>query len=337
MPGAPTIEDVAARAGVSRQTVSNALNAPHKLRSETLRLVLAVIDELGYRPHTSARGLRTRASGLIGYCAVKHRPGTVNSFMDEFLHALTHEVERTGRHVLLFTAPDQDCLPVYADLVARSAVDAFVLCETKVDDCRHTWLAERGIPFVSFGRTWTGSQPGRWVDVDGANGIGQAVRHLVSAGHRRISFLGLPEGNPLGADRARGWREACRDAGLDASDELLLHAADEDGNDSRWVRRFLDLTDRPTALVAATDALALGVYSALAPDGIRPGVDIAVTGFDDSPSAAVVNPSLTSVRQPIARIAQRLIEMLDVVESDSGGELLQPELVIRESTHLRLP
>src|ERR671936_37111 len=115
MSGAPTLQDVAARAGVSSQTVSNALNAPHKLRPETLRQVLAVIEELGYRPHTSARRLRTRSSGLIGYCAVRRRPGNVNAFMDEFLHALTHEVERTGRHVLLFTAPEQDCLPVYAD------------------------------------------------------------------------------------------------------------------------------------------------------------------------------------------------------------------------------
>jgi DNA-binding LacI/PurR family transcriptional regulator len=339
MPGAPTLQDVAARAGVSTQTVSNALNAPHKLRAETLRQVLAVIEELGYRPHTSARGLRTRSSGLIGYCAAGRRPGNVNAFMDEFLHALTYEVERTGRHVLLFTAPPgQQCLPVYEDLLARSAVDAFVLSETQVDDCRHGWLADRGVPFVSFGRTWTAAQPGRWVDVDGANGIGQAVRHLVTAGHRRIGFVGLPEGNPVGVDRARGWRDACRDAGLDACDELTLHASEEDGDGRRWIRRYLDLPERPTALVAATDALALSVYSALAAHGIRPGVDVAVTGFDDSPSAAVVDPGLTSVRQPIARIAARLIELLDAVDGNDGGELFQPELVIRaSSTAFRSP
>lgn len=341
MPRATTLEDVAAHAGVSRQTVSNALNAPDRLRPETLRHVRATIDELGYRPDTNARGLRTRSSGLIGYCVVSQRAGSVNAFMDEFLHALTAEAENSGRHLLLFTAPaGTEGLRVYEDLLARSAVDGFVLSDTQVDDPRHGWLAARGVPFASFGRTWTGTQPGPWADVDGADGIAQAVRHLAAQGHRRIAFLGLPEHNPVGEDRAAGWRTACAEAGLDAPDTLLLRCQDEHRDGARLAARFLDLPERPTALVAANDALALGAQAELASRGVRPGSDVAVTGFDDSPSASVAVPQLTSIRQPVARIARRMVQLLDTAPTDrqdGGGELFTPELVVRGSSAATVP
>lgn len=337
MPRATTLEQVAAHAGVSRQTVSNALNAPEKLRPETLQHVRATIDALGYRPHTSARGLRTRSSGLIGYCVVSQRAGSVNAFMDEFLHALTAEVEESGRHLLLFTAPAGEAgLAVYEDLLARSAVDGFVLSDTQVADPRHAWLTARDVPFASFGRTWTGDQPGPWADVDGAEGTAQVVRHLAAQGHERIAFLGLPEHNPVGEDRAAGWRKGCAEAGHEARDDLLLRCVDEHHDGARAARRFLALPDRPTALVAANDALALGVQAELAVHGLRPGTDVAVTGFDDSPSASVAVPGLTSVRQPVARIARRMVQLLDASDAAEdlavSGELFSPELVVRGSS-----
>lgn len=336
---ATTLEEVAAHAGVSRQTVSNALNAPEKLRPETLRHVRTVIEELGYRPDTKARGLRTRSSGLIGYCLVPQQPGSVNVFLDQFLEALTAEVERSGRHILLFTAePGGDGLKVYADLLASRAVDGFVLSETQVDDPRHEWLATRGVPFVSFGRTWTGSQPGHCVDVDGASGIAEVVRHLASHGHKRIGFLGSHQQTPVTDDRIRGWRETCNEAGLEVSDRLLACTTAKGERGKDLAAKLLDLPDPPTALVAANDALALGAYAELAARDLRPGAEIAVTGFDDSPSAAVVTPSLTSVRQPVAEIASRVVELLDVAQSPATTELFTPELIVRESSaELNLP
>lgn len=338
MSRATTLEQVAAHAGVSRQTVSNALNAPDRLRPETLRHVREAIEELGYRPDTNARSLRTRSSGLIGYCVVPQRAGSVNAFMDEFLHVLCAAVERTGRHVLLFTAPSgSEGLAVYEDLLARSAVDAFVLSDTQFDDPRHAWLAEHGVPFASFGQTAASTQPGPWVDVDGAEGIAEVVRHLTELGHERIGFLGLPEGKPVGDDRLAGWRYACREGGLAESEDLLLRCVDERTDGRRLAARFLDLPRPPTALVAANDALALGCYAELTDRGLRPGADVAVTGFDDSPSASVVVPGLTSVRQPVQRIAERVLELLDDVmargvTTEGPGELFGPELVVRGSS-----
>lgn len=333
MSRAITLEQVADRAGVSRQTVSNALNAPEKLHPDTLRRVKQVIGELGYRPDTKARGLRTRSAGLIGYCVAERQDGSVNVFMDRYLRALTTEVERTGRHLLLFTAPEGEAgLPAYEDLLARSAVDGFVLSDTKIGDPRHAWLRDRGVPFASFGRIWSDAQqPGPWVDVDGASGTAQAVEHLVAQGHTRIGFLGLPEGNPVGDDRAQGWRRACAEHGAEVDDRLLARSADEHRNQGEAAARLLDTDTAPTALVAANDAIALGAYAALDARGLRPGNDVALIGFDDSPTAAVIRPGLTSLRQPIERIAERVVRLLDHPE-DNPGELLRPELVVRGSS-----
>ncbi|WP_277675775.1 LacI family DNA-binding transcriptional regulator [Saccharopolyspora rectivirgula] len=333
MARATTLEQVAERAGVSRQTVSNAINAPEKLHPDTLRRVKWVIDELGYRPDSKARALRTRSSGLIGYCVAERQDGSINVFMDRYLRALTAEVERTGRHLLLFTAPDgEEGLAVYEDLLARSAVDGFVLSNTAVGDPRHAWLRDRGVPFASFGRIWTGEpQPGPWVDVDGASGTAQAVEHLVAQGHTRIGFLGLQKGNPVGDDRERGWRRACAEHGAHVDDRLIARATDEHRDRGEAAAALLDSDDPPTALVAANDAIALGAYAALEERGLRPGVDVALTGFDDSPTAAVVRPGLTSLRQPIEEIAARVVRLLDNPEDDRG-ELLRPELVVRASS-----
>ncbi|RRO18671.1 LacI family transcriptional regulator [Saccharopolyspora rhizosphaerae] len=333
MSRATTLEQVAERAGVSRQTVSNALNAPEKLRPETLERVRQVIDELGYRPDTRARGLRTRSSGLLGYCVAQRQDGSVNVFMDRFLRALTTEVERTGRHLLLFTAPEGEAgLSVYDDLLARSAVDGFVLSDTRPGDPRHAWLRDKGVPFASFGRVWSDEpQPGPWVDVDGASGTAQAVEHLVAQGHTSIGFLGLPEGNPVGDDRAAGWRRACAEHGIEAGERMLARSADEHRDRGEAAGRLLDSEPRPTALVAANDAIALGAYEALEARGVRPGLDVALTGFDDSPTAAVVRPGLTSLHQPIDRIAERVVRLLDRPEGEPG-ELLRPELIVRASS-----
>ncbi|SDK75381.1 transcriptional regulator, LacI family [Actinopolyspora mzabensis] len=327
-----TLEEVAERAGVSRQTVSNALNAPHKLHERTLGHVREVIAELGYRPDARARGLRTNTSSLIGYCLPSDDvAGSVNAVMDQYLHALSVAIERTGRHLLLFTrATHGSELEVYRELLAAHSVDGFLLSDIRTHDPRPQWLAERAVPFVSFGRTGDEQQRGPWVDVDGAAGADQAVRHLVHGGHTRIGFLGLPAGNRVGDDRARGWLRACAAAGLGDCERMLVHCADEHHDNGDSARRALALPESPTALVAANDALALGSYAACAERGLRIGEDIAVIGFDDSPTATKVHPALTSLRQPVEHIAQRLVARLDSAEP--GGELYEPELVVRASS-----
>lgn len=332
----PTLASVAAAAGVSRQTVSNVLNTPGRVAPETLARVRTAIETLNYRPNRVARSLRTRASRLLGYCfQPPATAGDLNVVLDRFVHAITQAAAEHGFYLLLFTAPSGTAgLDRYADLLAQQAVDGFVLSDTVVGDPRHGWLTAQGVPFASFGRPWTGQDQGAWVDVDGAAGIAQAVGHVYALGHRRIAFVGWPDGSGVGDDRLTGYRAACQRLRVDPQ-VVRSDGSVEAGH--ALAGRLLDGRPPPTALVCVSDLAAHGALSAVAERGLRPGHDIAVTGFDDTPSAAIPGVELTSVSQPIEQAGREVVRMVLGQLADSGGpethRLLEPRLVIRSSSN----
>ena len=214
----PTVSDVAVAAGVSRQTVSNVLNSPGIVRPETRERVEAAIRSLGYRPHASARRLRTQKSSTIGIrLDPLTRDGISGSVLDRFLHALTEQADALGLRVLLFTARDpEDEIEQFRRLSEAADVDAFVLTSTFHGDPRTEWLIEHGQSFVTFGRPWgiddMADPEHLWVDVDGRAGLRAATEHLLATGRERIGFLGWPAGSGTGDDRRAGWLEAMRSA-----------------------------------------------------------------------------------------------------------------------------
>jgi DNA-binding LacI/PurR family transcriptional regulator len=332
----PTLESVAAAAGVSRQTVSNVLNAPERVAPATRERVEAAIRALNYRPNRLARSLRTRASRLLGYCYQPVIDGALNPVLDRFLHAVTDAAAAHGFHILLFTAPPGAAgLDRYAELLGQQAVDGFILSDTEVGDPRHAWLSERNVPFVSFGRTWTGEERGPWVDVDGAAGTAQAVRHLYDLGHRRIAFLGWPEGSGAGDDRLAGYRSACESLGVPP---LVVRAEQGTEPGRAGADRLLGSPDPPTAVVCVSDLCAYGVLRALAERGLRPGHDVAVVGFDDTPAAALPGIELTSVAQPVEQVGHAVVRLLlaqlGVLDPPDLTDhlLLRPTLTVRAST-----
>jgi DNA-binding LacI/PurR family transcriptional regulator len=326
-----TIESVAARAGVSRQTVSNVLNAPERVSPQTAERVRRAITELGYRPNWMARRLRTRSSRVLGFrigAAVQAgaRPGLGN-LIDRFLHAVTSHAERAGYHLLLFTQADDEPA-IYEELVATGTVDGFVLSDVRADDGRLQWLVERGVPFACFGRPWGQELTCAWVDVDGALGTEQAVDHLVRRGHGRIAYLGWPPGGGYGDDRAQGWQRAMRRHGLE-TEGLQGQAEDDVDVAAAAAGPLLSAAEPPTAFVCASDTLAVGVRMA-----IRCGSAVDVIGFDDSPIASLLLPPLSSVRQPLEDVARAivrlLVEQLDRNTQSAEGVLLPPQLVVRD-------
>jgi DNA-binding LacI/PurR family transcriptional regulator len=333
--GAPTVNDVARRAGVSRQTVSNVLNAPERVRETTRRRVLDAIDALGYRPHRSAQNLKARATMLIAYRVPPSDGRSINVVLDRFLHALTDTARLARYQVLLFTATDAEELAAYRDLVRTRTVDGFVLSETNYDDPRIPVLVDLDVPFVTFGRSGD-AHAHPWVDVDNALGTRRAVEHLVERGRTRIAYVGWPEGSISGDERARGYREGLAAAGLAAPPGLQGSGEDSTSTGELWMRRWLDGGDRPDAVVAASDLIAIGVLEAVRARGLSVGQDVAVTGFDDTPTAAHLLPPLTSVRQPIEEAAAHAIRLLtDRIRdgrAEAPGLLVAPDLVVREST-----
>ena len=344
---APTLATVAAEAGVSRQTVSNALNSPDLLRPETLERVQAAIERLGYSPNRAARNLRTRTSHLIGLRVEPAVEDSANALMDRFLHSLVESTRDAGYHVLLFTgtptgvdASEDNAAPVdsvdgYDELLRSAAVDAFIVTDTYRGNPQAAWLQSKGVPFVAFGRPW-GDADARhpWVDVDGRAGVMLAVDHLVQRGHRRIAWVGWQKGSYIGEDRRSGWADRMHDHGLSTS---KLSARGDDTLDfgRRAAHALLD-AEAPTAFVCVSDTVAMGVLRALAERGLTAGPELAVVGFDDSLAAQVTTPALTSVRQPLEQVAVEIVRYLgDLLHHRPITEVgctLTPTLSVRDSS-----
>lgn len=311
---------MAARAGVSPQTVSNALNKPDLLRPDTLARVLSVVEELGYRPNRAARQLRTRSSHLVG---LRLEQGG-DALIDRFLHTLVETIEETGHHLLLFTGDAADPLDGYDELLDATSVDAFVITDTYAGTPQADFLRSVEAPFVTFGRPWDGgTHP--WVDVDGFLGGALAARHLQEQGHGALAWLGWSSSR-IGADRLAGWTSVV--TGPTRAVEDSVEAARD--------AAFGLLDAGATAIGCVSDTVAIGVLHALAERGLVPGRDVGVTGFDDSLAAQVVWPGLTSVRQPLEDVAREIVSLLGEVLAGrpvrEQGRLLEPSLVVRGSS-----
>ena len=336
---APTLATVADEAGVSRQTVSNALNSPDLLRPDTLARVQEAIERLGYSPNRAARSLRTRSSHLVGLRVDPAVEDSANALMDRFVHSLVESTRESGYHVLLFSGDgEDDPTEAYDELLRSASVDAFVVTDTYRGNPHAAWLAQQGVPFVAFGRPW-GEPAARhpWVDVDGRAGVVQAVDHLVERGHTRIAWVGWQKGSFIGEDRRSGWLDQMHAHGLSTS-RLSARGDDTLEFGSRAARALLDVdvSERPTAFACASDTMAMGVLRTCDELGLRPGRDLAVVGFDDSIAAQVTTPGLTSVRQPLEEVAVEVVrylgELLAHRPIPTLGSVLTPTLRIRATS-----
>ena len=335
----PTVEDVARAAGVSRQTVSNVVNSPDIVRPATRDRVERAIADLAYRPDAAARRLRTRRSSTIAVHLDPYSGGISGVLLDRFVHALTERASERGMRVLMYSArgAEQEIARL-DDLIAGAEIDAVVVTGTFFGDPRTSWLTERNVPFVSFGRPWGGVDVIRashtWVDVDGAFGTRAATHHALATAGPRVGFLGWPSDGGTGDDRERGWREAMAEVGsvgpyfetIDgvAQARAVMAAAFADP----FTLGDLD------ALVCVSDSLAVGAHLAATDAGRR---ELLVIGFDNTPVAEALG--ISSVEQSPELVAAGALDLLmgptgRTVEARDTSEppahvLVQPRLVVR--------
>lgn len=334
-----TIDTVAEAARVSRQTVTNALRHPQRVKPETLDRVLAEIDRLGYRPSLAAQAMQSQRSGAVGIELNALGPDYHNAMMAPFVAALSVESVHHYLHMVTFgSADDTPTLDAYERMWRSQVVDAFVIADTHLGDPRPDWLSDRGIPFASFGRIWDDPTFTRWVDIDGGHGTALAVDHCRAAGYQRLGYLGWPEGHStVGDSRRDGWLRACR------GDHAELHRREASSVDeleaaTLAAKPVVAEVGRGGAIVCATDVHAVAVLHAAIAAGLRPGMDLGIVGFDDSELARM--HGLTSIAQPLKAVSTEVLRL--VRESLSGDEdtgttgvMLQPELTVRASTAAR--
>lgn len=333
MPGRITIREVADAAGVSRQTVSNSLIHPERVKAPTLERVRRVIDELGYRPSNAAQTLRSQRTGAVGFELNATGAGHRNAVAFPFVLALSVHAAAHGSHMVTFgTHDERPLLAGYQDMVRGQLVDAFILADTHPGDPRPQWLDDNRVPYAAFGRLWGRPDITSWADVDGHHGVGQAVRHLLDAGYDRIGYFGWPAGSAVGDDRRAGWADELDTAGIRPGPEGVssqrLQPALEAG------RGLLDRIGKGGAVVCASDLLALGLERAASERGWHIGPDVGIVGFDDSALAELAG--ISSVAQPLDAVADHLLgvvhERLAGGRAPDTGALFQPRLVTRASS-----
>lgn len=330
--GPATLDSVAARAGVSRQTVSNVLRHPTRVAEPTRERVMTAIRDTGYRPSLPARQLATRRANAIAVRAERQQDGISGLVLDAFYHGLAEAGQDNGLRVLLYAQPDDEAseVAVIEELLHIGAADAVVLTATSADDDRPQRLGDAGLTFCAFGRPWGHEDdPHDWVDVDGAVGTALAVRHLLDTGHRHIAYLGWPDDGDApgtGTDRQRGWVDELDRAGI--AERLRAHSVNDSEAAEAAALVLLRAAHGPDAIVCASDTLALGAHRAALAVTDRGTAPVTVVGFDATPVAAALG--LASVAQPIAAVAHQCIELLRArfVELDrpARGLLLAPTL-----------
>lgn len=327
-----TINDVARAAAVSRQTVSNALNRPERVRADTLSKVLDEVHRLGYQPSSAAQRLRHQRAGAVGLelNPVGESPADI---AHPFLVELSLAAPAHACHLVPFASrEDTPTLEGYQSMVRRRLVDAFVIADTHHGDPRPEWLQREGIPYAAFGRLYDDPSNTRWADVDGHAGTAAAVDHLVDRGYTRVGYLGWPAGSEVGDTRRGGWVEAVERHRVAVAPEAtscqLLSAATEAADP------VLDAVGRGGAVVCASDVLALGVLHAATRRGWAAGAEVGIVGFDGSSTARM--HGLTSMSQPLDRIAHHCLtlvhELLEGAPAPASGALFRPTLTAGRST-----
>jgi DNA-binding LacI/PurR family transcriptional regulator len=332
----PTLDTVAAAAGVSRMTVSNAYNRPDQLSPETRQRVLEVANRLGYAgPDPTAASLRLRRTGTIGVVLTERLPyAFADPGLVTILHGIASELSDSGTALLL--------VPAHADggqsPLRHALVDAVILCAVSPSDAAVAAARERQVPIVTVGTPRLPHVPR--VGSDNRRSAAEVAGHFLARGHRRLAVLTTVTDEPRGRvrpifhERVRGFSDEVRAAGAEVS---VVSAGDNSRPAGRnAVAGLLSSPprNRPTALFAVTDILAIGVLDAAAEAGLAVPRQLSVAGFDDIAAAATTTPPLTTVAHDLfgqgraaARLARRLI----------AGESVRPprirtELVIRGST-----
>jgi LacI family repressor for deo operon, udp, cdd, tsx, nupC, and nupG len=329
----PTIADVARRAGVSAAAVSFAVNDRPGVSSGTRERILAAARDLGWQPSAAARALteaRTRAVGLV--LARTAAQLEADSFFLRFLAGIESALTAADYALLLQIVPGDAAmaLPAYERLAAAGRVDGFLLTDIEAGDPRFGLLSAAGVPVVLAGRP-AAAAPFPWVETRHDDGVAPAVEHLVSLGHDRIAFFGGYAESENQRLRETAWRSALASSGL--APGPLAHVV----HDQHAAAVSL-LREAPTAVICASDALALAVCRAARELGVSVPDDVSVVGFDDSALASYVTPALTSVRVDYVEFGTAAATaLLAAIAGDEppvySGSV--PELVVRGSTALR--
>lgn len=324
-----SIREVAAAARVSVATISRVLNGKGPIHPDTRQRVLEVVADLGYVPHSGARSLSTRQTSSVGVIL----PDVYGEFFSELIRGIDQAAKRAGYHVLVSGSHSD---PAEVDALLRALhgrVDGLIVMASMRN--AGAIRIPPGVPAIFLGDPPSqGGHPS--IRIDNAGGARAVAEHLLDLGHRRIAVISGPAENSDAEARLLGFRAALAARGLDLEPELLAQGDFREESGRAAAQALAALEERPTAIFATNDAMAIGCLSALREAGLSVPGDIAIAGFDDVPIARYLSPPLTSVRVAIAEMGERAMARLLAGLEGRGAEPLEETipaaLVARAST-----
>lgn len=333
--GTATILDVAAVAGVSSMTVSRVVNGAPNVRDSTRRRVLEAIEQLNYSPNTAARSLAAGSATHIGLFYANPS----DAYLTQFLVGALDGARRAGCHLVIEVC-EGETAEAQAEATRRFAnthVEGVILPPPVSEyDPVHAELAAADIPVVSVAR---GLAPADALNVriDDYEAARTITRHLIELGHRAIGHIRGHPGHMASAERHRGFNDALAEAGLDPDAAPVEQGYFSYKSGLIAAQRLIARPSRPTAIFAANDDMAAATVSVAHRSGLEVPGDISITGFDDTALATSIWPELTTIRQPIAAMAEAALDLLLAHLSTARGtprvreRVLDFEFIIRDS------
>ncbi len=332
-----TIRDVAKKLGLSITTVSRALDGYDDVAEDTRQTIIRTAEEMGYVPNQAARQLRRQRTDSLGYILPADKPRFSDPFFAEFIAGLGDEASLHGFDLLVSSAPSgsEHEQQLYQRWVHGRKVDGFVLNRLLLSDWRTSYLTNTNFPFVTFERS---PEPydAPSVEVNGRLWFKRMIDHLVSKGHQRIAYVGASSDLIIQADRFAGYQDGLEANGLSLDPQLVFQADLTSEGGFQAGEQLLSLPHPPSAITCISDTTAFGVLHAAREKGWSVGQNLAVSGFDGIDGFEHSQPPLTTINQPVYKIARQLVQML--VDQITGSPLaekhiqIDPVLEIREST-----
>lgn len=332
-----TLQQIGEMAGVSSATVSRVLNNHPHVSGEVRGRVQEVMDRTGYRPNPAARTLAGQKSNILSLVI----PETAQIlFTDPYFAHLAQgmaqacQVHDYALSLFIFHAAEDEA-KIAQTLLSRQIFDGAILTATQIGDPLVSQLADNGVPFVLVGQHEDARVS--FVDADNVAGAYTAVSHLIHLGYERIGAIIGPQSNLAALHRYEGYTKALRDWGRPLDERLVAQGEFLETGGYAAMRRLL--AQRPQAIFAASDAMAIGALRAVQDAGLAVPDDVALIGYDDLPHARMVKPQLTTVRQPIRAAGIWAVEtLMDILRSGlhpARRIVLPTELVVRDTCGAR--
>lgn len=330
-----TIGDLAEFLGLTKGTVSRALNDYPDISEQTRLRVRKAASAMSYRPLSHAQAIRTGRVRSIGLVLQVNEHDGHRPFLADFLAGITQEASEHDWTLTLATAANvSDAVRLLNKLSEERKADGFILPRTYVNDIRIQALREHHIPFVLYGRT-ADIADCAWFDIAGENAMFEAVRRLHELGHNRIGFVPGGEGYNYTHLRSEGYKQGLKDVGLDYEDRLVASNAVNRTQGRRAVDQLLHSRRPPTAIICSVDLAALGAYDAIQSVGLTVARDISIISYDGIPEGAIMSPELSTfavdTRHAGARLTSLLIRRIRGEAAQDLRELAQPSFLDRGS------